>query len=65
MTIPSNQPVLIATDGIKDVLTIDDINALPVNPAKRSAKEIIETILGEVVRRDTQRDDIAILVRTS
>lgn len=63
MTIPSNQPVLIATDGIKDVLTIDDINALSVNPSKQSPKAIIEMILQEVTRRGTQRDDIDILVR--
>lgn len=65
MTIPSDQPVLIATDGIKDVLKLPDINALPVNPTKKYPKEIVETILHEVNRRGTQRDDISILVRTS
>lgn len=65
MTIPFNQPVLIATDGIKDVLTISDINALPVNPTNQSPKAIIETIFNEVTRRGSQRDDISVLVRTS
>lgn len=63
MTIPTNQPVFIVTDGIKDVLKIDDINALPVNPTNQSPKAIIETILQEVTRRGTQRDDISVLVR--
>ncbi|OGG29375.1 hypothetical protein A2973_02230 [Candidatus Gottesmanbacteria bacterium RIFCSPLOWO2_01_FULL_49_10] len=63
MTIPSDQPVLIATDGIKDVLTIRDINALPINPMKQSTEAIIGTILQEVSRRGTQRDDISLLVR--
>lgn len=59
----SSIPVLIATDGIKDVLKIGDINALSVNPTKTSSKEIVETILHEVTRRGTQRDDISVLVR--
>ncbi|MDP1721919.1 MAG: SpoIIE family protein phosphatase [Candidatus Gottesmanbacteria bacterium] len=63
MTIPSDQPVLIATDGIKDVLSLKDINALAVNPTKESPKKIVETILNEVTRRGTQRDDISLLVR--
>ena len=63
MMIPSDQPVFIATDGIKDVLSLKDINALAVDPAKVSPKEIIETILDEVTRRGIQRDDISVLVR--
>ncbi|MBI3559994.1 SpoIIE family protein phosphatase [Candidatus Gottesmanbacteria bacterium] len=63
MTIPSGKPILIATDGIKDVLTIGDINTLGVNPTNASAREIVETILHEVSRRGTQRDDISLLVR--
>ncbi len=63
LEISSTTPVLIATDGIKDVLPIGDLNALPVNPAKRSAKEIVETILNEVIGRGTQRDDISLLLR--
>lgn len=58
-------PVIFATDGIKDVLKIDDINTLPVNPTKHAAKAIVKTILDEVTRRGTQRDDISIFVRTS
>ena len=56
-------PILIATDGIKDVLSLSDINALAVNPEKESPKKIVETILGEVARRGGQRDDISVLVR--
>lgn len=63
MTIPSGKPLLIATDGIKDILSLSDINALPVNPTKQSPKAIIEAILQEVTRRDAQRDDISILAR--
>lgn len=63
MTIPSGQSILIATDGLKDVLKLDDINSLPVDPTKVSPKEIVETILHEVSRRGTQRDDISVFVR--
>ena len=58
-------PVMFATDGIKDVLKIGDINALPVHPTKHTAKAIVETILREVTRRGSQRDDISVFVRTS
>ncbi|MBI4066423.1 protein phosphatase 2C family protein [Candidatus Gottesmanbacteria bacterium] len=64
MTIPYNQQVLIATDGIKDVLSLSDINALAVNPKKASPKKIVEAILHEVSCRGTQRDDISLLVRS-
>ncbi len=63
MKITSTTQVLIATDGIKDVLSLSDINALAVNPVKASPKKIVETILNEVSRRNTQRDDISVLVR--
>lgn len=63
LLISAGSPFLIATDGIKDVLKLDDINALPVDPTKVSPKEIIKTILQEVSRRGTQRDDISVLVR--
>lgn len=63
MTIPSSKPVLIATDGIKDVLTIESINSLPVDPAKVSPKEIVKTIFNEVSRRGKQRDDISMAIR--
>lgn len=56
-------PVILATDGIKDVLKIGDINALPVNPTKHAAKAIVETILREITKRGTQRDDISVLIR--
>lgn len=63
MTISSSKPLLIATDGIKDVLKLEDINLLSVDPTKVSPKEIIKTILQEVSRRGSQRDDISVLVR--
>lgn len=63
LEINSETPVMFATDGIKDVLKIGDINALPVNPTKHAAKAIVKTILDEVVHRGSQRDDISVLVR--
>lgn len=63
MMIPSNQPVLIATDGIKDVLNLEEINSLAVNPTNASPKKLVKTIFDEVIRRGTQRDDISVLVR--
>ncbi len=59
----SQMPVLLASDGLEKVLTVGDINSLPVSPKKRSAKEIVEAILAEVTSRGTQRDDISLLVR--
>lgn len=61
--VSSQTPVILASDGLEKVLNIRDINVLPVDSTKRSTKEIIETVLAEVVRRGTQRDDISVLLR--
>lgn len=63
MVIPSNTPVMIATDGIKDVLTIDDINSITHHVSDKTPKNLIEALVNEIQRRKTQKDDISILVR--
>lgn len=63
MKVSTTMPILIATDGIKDVLSLSDINALAVNPTIVSPKKIVETILDEVARCGGQRDDISVLAR--
>jgi len=64
LSCPSLAPIMIATDGIKDVLSLNDINTLAINPKKASPKKIVETILHEIARRGSQRDDISLLVRS-
>ena len=60
---PADTPCIIATDGIKDVLTIDDINSITQTVTKKTSKNLLEALLKEIQRRKTQKDDISILVR--
>jgi hypothetical protein len=53
-------PVLIATDGIDDVLNLEDINRITEIAHKG---KLLETILHEIQKRGTQKDDISILLR--
>ena len=63
MIIPSNTPVLIATDDIKDVLTIEDVNLITQSVTEKTPKNILVALLKEIQRRKTQNDDISILIR--
>lgn len=63
VVIPSNRSVMIATDGIKDVLTIEDINLIMHSVAEKTPKNLLEALLKEIKGRKTQKDDISILVR--
>lgn len=56
--------VIIATDGIKDVLSIKDIDAIVGNPRGQKPKKIVDKFLKEIQQRKTQKDDISVLVRT-
>ncbi len=56
-------PVLLATDGIKDVLSLQDIFAIVGNPYRQTPKQAIESLSDEIQKRKTQQDDISILVR--
>jgi hypothetical protein len=58
--IPALTPILIATDGMDDVLSLDDINRITqIAPEGK----LLETILHEIQKRGTQKDDISILLR--
>ena len=62
----SGTPVIIATDGIKDVLKLHDINKIVGNPSGQAPKKIIEKLLTEIKKRKKfQKDDISILLRIS
>lgn len=63
LTLRSNTPCMIATDGIKDVLTIEDINLVTQSVTDKTPKNFIEALVKEIQRRKTQRDDISILIR--
>lgn len=56
-------PLLLATDGLEDVLSLKDINAIVQNPHRQSPRVIVETLLKEIRKRKTQKDDILILVK--
>ena len=60
LTCPPSAPILIATDGIDDVLSLEDINTIAqIAPEDK----LLETILYEIQKRGTQKDDISILLR--
>lgn len=63
LEIDSGTPVILATDGIKDVLSIAYISAIVPNPHAQSAAKIIEKLVREIRKRKTQKDDISILIR--
>lgn len=60
---PPDVPIILATDGIKDVLSIDDINHLWDGLIEKTSKIIISALFTEIQSRGTQKDDISILVR--
>ncbi len=62
LTFRSDTPVMIATDGIKDVLKLDDINKLANLRNNNDKTKILTRFINEIQRRKTQRDDISILV---
>lgn len=63
--LPSGVPVILATDGIKDVLSIDDINRTWDRLAEKTPKAMISALMSEIQSRGRQKDDISILARWS
>lgn len=59
----ANTPVLIATDGLDDVLSLNDINTQLGSLPQKTAKSIVSSLLAEIKKRNRQKDDIAILTR--
>lgn len=60
---PSGMPVFLASDGLEDVFTLEEITQFIRLDHGVSPRELIDRLLIEVTRRGTQRDDISILVR--
>lgn len=63
LSIAPSTSVLIATDGIKDVLSLGDINSIVGNPRGQDPKKIVEKLVAEIQKRKKQKDDISVLVR--
>ena len=63
LEINQGTPLIFATDGIKDVLTLNDINAIVENPHDQLPTKIIEKLTKKIYKRKTQKDDISVLVR--
>ena len=63
LELQSATPIIIATDGIKDVLPLDNINTIVGNPRGQEPEKIVEKLLKEIQKRKTQKDDISIALR--
>lgn len=63
VTLPSDVPVILATDGIKDVLTVVEINQVMKTVKKQTPNAIVGALMDEIQRLRTQKDDISIFVR--
>lgn len=58
-------PILIATDGLDDVMKLEDINILSKQVDVHHPKEFISALVKEIQKRDGQKDDISLLLRGS
>lgn len=63
LTISPDTPVLIATDGIDDVLSADDLTKLTYKSKSATARGFIAAYEREIALRKTQKDDITLLLR--
>lgn len=63
VTLPSGVPIILATDGIKDVLSVDDVNHIWDGLIEKTSKIMISALFAEIQLRGGQKDDISILVR--
>lgn len=61
---PPGRPMFLATDGLEDIFTQEEITHLLRFDHEASPRELIDHMFNEINRRGTQRDDISILVRT-
>lgn len=64
LQIDPKTPILFATDGIKDVLSLRDINQIVGDPCGQAPKKIVAKLLAEIQKRKTQKDDISIVLRS-
>ncbi|MFZ5845137.1 MAG: hypothetical protein ACOY0S_01575 [Patescibacteria group bacterium] len=63
LAVSPQTPVLLATDGLDDVLTLSDLNKITQQLSDLSAGGLIKVLVKEIKMRDRQKDDIAILAR--
>ncbi len=60
---PAGTPVFLASDGLDDVFTQEEITQIIRLDRHPSPRELMDHLLAEVSRRGSQRDDISVLVR--
>ncbi len=60
---PSGTPVFLATDGLEDIFTLEEIKEMLRFDHGVTPQVLINHLFNEVTRRGTQRDDISVLVR--
>ena len=63
VTISPQVPVFLATDGLDNVMTIEDLNIFSVGRMNGTPEQFIGDLVNEIERRDTQKDDISLLLR--
>ncbi len=60
---PSKTSILLATDGLEKVFSVNDINSIASVQKNKTSQAIIFALLAEIRKRKIQKDDISILVR--
>ncbi len=55
--------MIIATDGLDDVMSLDALNQFTENLSDWQPKWYIMELMKNIKKRKTQKDDIAVLVR--
>lgn len=54
LTVPNNQPILVTTDGLNDVMTMDEI--------PKPSPTLLDFLKREIHKQGTQKDDISLLL---
>lgn len=60
--VPAKTSILVATDGLNDVMSLDDLNRFTQSVPAKTPGEFLTRLLAEIKRRQTQKDDIALFL---
>lgn len=64
LTVSQSMPVLVATDGLDDVLSVDDLTSISRRVSFHEPGKLLQAFMEEIQKRSTQKDDISFLLRT-
>lgn len=60
VVVKAHTSILVATDGLDDVMNLDDLNRFTQSVTDKNPEEFVKQLLAEIKRRKTQKDDIAL-----